>query len=206
MEKVLSSEVDIFHTCARILIAGFSNSGKSYFTSKLINLYKNKFKRIIVIGSDLEQVDQVEIVRNDDFNAFLEHDGLSHILIIFDDIIYQPKKLKHATEVFIKGRHKNISSIFLTQNIFLPNKDYRCISLNSTHVILMRMRDIRQITHFSSTFLTQEKREAFLNLYKLIVLKEKYRYLLIDFTQNSDSKLQLRTNLVGEGLEKCIQI
>ena len=114
--------------------------------------------------------------------------------------------MKIACEVFIRGRHKNISVILISQNIFLQSKEFRCISLNCTHIILLRMRDFRQISHFSSTFLTQEKKEAFLKLYKLIVLKDKYQYLLIDFNKNFDSKLQLRTNLFGEGPEKCIQI
>ena len=206
MEKILHSEVDIFHTTARILIAGFSGSGKSFFTSKLINLYKHKFSRIISIGSDLEQVDQVDIIRDDDFNPFLDHDGLLPILLIYDDIIFDAAKMKIACEVFIRGRHKNISVILISQNIFLQSKEFRCISLNCTHIILLRMRDFRQISHFSSTFLTQEKKEAFLKLYKLIVLKDKYQYLLIDFNKNFDSKLQLRTNLFGEGPEKCIQI
>ena len=206
MDEIPESEVDIFHTCARILIAGFSGSGKSYFASKLIRKYKHKFDQIILIGGNLEGVEDLGVVRRDDFNIELDANGIDNILLCFDDILYDSKLMKVAANLYTRGRHKKNSCLMLSQNIFHPSSDFRCISLNSTHIVLMRMRDNRQITHFSSSFLTQEKREAFVKLYKLIVLKEKYRYLLVDFTKNPCSKLMIRTNLFNESLETCLQI
>ena len=207
MESVSSDQVDLFHNCSRILIGGFSGSGKSYLTAKLINHYQHKFERIVVIGSDLGTIQNEKIVRDDNFNIEqFENINNNHWLLVYDDVIHNKTQLRQAMISFFMGRHKKISCIFLTQNIFLNSNDFRTIALNSTHIILLRMRDNRQITHFSSSFLPREKRENFLKLYKLIVLKKKFQYLLIDFLQDPDSSLLIRTNLFDEGLQTCIQI
>ena len=55
------------------------------------------------------------------------------ILIIFDDMIadlVSNKKIKIATELFIRGRKFNISLVFITKSYFAVPKDIR---LNATH-------------------------------------------------------------------------
>ena len=50
--RVMEPELDIFNKPAQILVAGASNSGKSYLVSRLIQRWYEKFERIVVIGSD----------------------------------------------------------------------------------------------------------------------------------------------------------
>lgn len=199
------NDISLFNKPHRILISGFSGSGKSFFTSNLIKKYRSNFKRVIVIGSDLENVHDLNVERLDDFNPFDLDEGEigEHILLIFDDIIYQKKLLKLAGEVFIRGRHLNISCILLTQNLFINDPNFRTLALNVTHLILFRMRCIVQLTTFARTFLNKTEIESFLKLYKKIVLGvNKYGYLLVDFTTDSESILKLRSNIIGEEYER----
>jgi len=206
MTLVSAGDLDIFHDPSRLLIGGFSGSGKSYFVSKLLKKYNHKFRKIIVVGSDLENVEGIKIERNDSFNPLLEEELETPLLIIYDDVLFNKKILENAAEVYIRGRHLKISSIFLTQNLFFSDKNFRIISLNCTHVILFRTRDIGQIKFFIRSYLQGSQVENFINLYKRYVLKEKHRYLMIDFTKDIESPLAIRKNVVDEGYEIGISL
>ena len=200
--RVTEDVLDIFNKPARLLVSGFSGSGKSTFVCKLIEKYRNKFQRVIVLGSELDISKELNIEFNSDFNPFQEFLRGS-TLLIFDDIIYNKKLLTLAGEVFIRGRHLNISSILVTQNIFLSDKNFRQISLNTTHIILFKHRDEKQIICFSRSFLSDEKVKEFHSLYKKVVAKQKHQYLLIDFTVDIDSAVAIRSNVLGDGYERA---
>jgi len=201
MTTVPGSDLDIFNEPARLIVSGYSGSGKSHFVVKLLKKYSHKFKKIIVVGSDLENTDGLNIERKDTFNPFLEDDLDSPLLIVYDDVLFNKKIIESAAEVYIRGRHLNISAIFLTQNLFFSNSHFRVISLNASHYILFKSRDLKQISHFSRSFLLESQVESFIKLYRKYVMKEKYRYILIDFTKDIESPLAIRKNIVGESYE-----
>jgi len=206
MRSIHDEELDIFNTPARVLVAGYSGSGKSYFVSRLIRKYREKFGRVIVVGSDVENCQDLNITRNDNFNPLIdddEDDDISDnsnkaILVVYDDVIYNKKILETAAEVFIRGRHKNISSIFITQNLFLNNNHYRQIALNVSHIVLLRTRNLSQISCFSKSFLTNSQVSDFVKVYRRHVMREKFKYLMIDFTKDVESPLAIRKNILGE--------
>lgn len=108
--------------------------------------------------------------------------------------------------VYVRSRHMNTVSIYLTQNIFHSSKFFRTISLNSSHVLLFSMRDMRQIGVFSRTFLDSYKSKKFVAMYKKFILGRPYGYILVDFTQLHRSKLIFRTNIANENLENLIML
>jgi len=209
METILKEDVDLFVKPSRFLVAGLSGSGKSYFTSNLIRRYRDKFDKIVVIGSDLENISDLNVERNDSFNPLNdEYDSENKsLLIVFDDVIFYPHLVKVAGEIFVRGRHKNISALFLTQNLYMSDKSFRILSLNASHVVLFTIRDINQIKYFGKSFLNEEKVSDFITLYKKIVLKRSHGYLLIDFTKSYDSRLKIRSSVLGENiLEEVFEI
>ena len=161
--RVAHSEINIFHRPARLLISGYSGSGKSSLVSALVKQYRESFERVFILGSDLENSKELNITHDDDFNPFQEH-LTGSTLLIFDDVIYNKTLINLAGEIFVKGRHLNVSSIFITQNLFLSNNNFRQISLNASHVILLRHRDEKQIICFARTFLSDQKTKQFLAL------------------------------------------
>lgn len=103
-----------------------------------------------------------------------------------------------AKTCFIKGRHQNISSIFLTQNLYLQDKAFRIIGLNCSHTILCKSRDLKQISLFAGSFLEKKLVASFIEVYKQMVQKKKFGYILIDFQQDIDSPIAVRTNVFNE--------
>ena len=99
--------------------------------------------------------------------------------------------------MFIRGRHLNISSILITQNLFLADKNFRQISLNITCIVLLRHRDMKQILTFGRSFLPDSKVKQFLSLYTKIIAKGKFNHLLIDFTSDFDSPISIRSSVVN---------
>ena len=204
-EVVNEAELNIFLRPCRLGIYGYSGSGKTYLLSKLIRKYYTKFNTIIVIGSQLENLDDLKINYLASFNPF-EETYKEPLLLVFDDILLNKDILKIASEVFIRGRHKNISSVFLGQNPFYQDKYFRLITLNCSHIILSKCRDINQISCLAKTFLEKEKVKDFVALYRDIVLSDGFGYLLIDFTKALYNKLFIRTNIADEGPIRAFEL
>ena len=68
------------------------------------------------------------------------------VLIVFDDMIadmMNNKKLNPVvTELFIRGRKRNISVVFVTQSYFKVPKQVR---LNTTHFFIMKIPNKREL-------------------------------------------------------------
>ena len=119
-------------------------------------------------------------------------------MVIYDDIILNKKLISDATDIFYRGRHMKININVWSQNSFFNCQFFRVISLNATHIVLFRMCDLKQISCYGKTLLTKNKVETFLILYKKLVLKQKYSYRLIVFTQTSEDVSAIRSLVANE--------
>ena len=199
-----TDDVDLFTSPSRIIIAGYSNSGKSELCKKIITKYEGKFDLIIYCGTDRHDLEESGIsdkfkVYKDLINPFDHTDFIDKgVLIIIDDLFTEAINNKNITEAFTKGRHKKISLIFITQNIFASGKYARNIALNSSHFILMRNRDMSQIENLGRQIFGREKGKNLVEVYQKSLSYNKYGYLLIDLSPETSEELQLRTNIVDE--------
>lgn len=110
-----------------------TQSGKSVFTKRLIENSQEMFtippEKILYAYSEYQKLfDEMEHIRNLTF-----HEDLPD---------------KQQLEEFSKD--KNISCIFISQNLFQPGKYARTISLNCTNFVLFRNPRERQIIQFAS--------------------------------------------------------
>jgi hypothetical protein len=69
-------------------------------------------------------------------------------LIVLDDFMAQSGKDKRIADLFTKGsHHRNLSIIYIVQNIFHQGKEMRNISLNAHYIVLFKSpRDKQQIS------------------------------------------------------------
>ena len=165
---ILSKDIDIFKNNARLIVAGASNSGKTSLIIKLILNNESKFDKIIIAGSPtIHEISSYEKLKNKiiTLKHFPSIDELSdladsnfHKLLIMDDNYYLANSDVNVLSYFTHGRHQNISPVLITQNIFYARGKYsRDISLNATHFIILKSRDLSQLNVLSRQVYGLEK-------------------------------------------------
>ena len=122
-----------------------------------------------------------------------DNDSLDNNLIVLDDLMSECIDNKNILQLFTIGsHHKNISVIFLTQNIFCKGKHSRSINLNSHYLILFRNpRDASQINHLGRQLYPKNTKyfeEAFND-----AISTPYGYLIVDLKQDTPEDLRLRS-------------
>ena len=200
------SHLDIFCQPARIIIAGSSNSGKTQLTTNLALKYADKFETIIVCGVSYHDLQTSSIscevkVFTDIVSPFdyVDDDNKQRgLLYILDDCFLEASQNKYVVDAFTKGRHSNISIIFITQNLFFSGRHARNISLNASHYILTKNRDRGQVEVLGRQLFGKSRGCDFGEIYKKALDLRNYGYLLIDLTPNTPEELQLRSNIVNE--------
>ena len=125
-------------------------------------------------------------------------DGLASTLIILDDLMSETNQL--VANMFTKiSHHRNVSVVYLTQNVFDKNKYARTISLNAHYLVLFKnSRDASQfacqsVCHVGDTDVSEYVKVA-IEAYK-DATSAPYGYLLIDLKPEQDERCRLRTNV-----------
>ena len=101
------------------------------------------------------------------------------VLIIFDHMIaiIRSEKFKAILkELFIRCRKLNISIVFITQSYFRTPKDAR---LNSTHYILMKIRNKKELKCIAEGNSGHLDLKKFLKMYNYCT-KEPYSFMMVD--------------------------
>jgi hypothetical protein len=134
---------------------------------------------------------QVEF--NEGLPDVTQFDGKEALLLVIDDLMSETNESVSA--IFTKiSHHRNVSVVYITQNMFPKNKHARTISLNSHYMILFKNpRDAgqfatlaRQMYPSGSKFAIEAFKDA---------TEAPFGYLLIDMKPDTDEKHRLRTNI-----------
>jgi hypothetical protein len=118
-----------------------------------------------------------------------------HGLIILDDLMAQVVAQKDMELLFTQGcHHKQLSVIFITQNLFLQGKSARTIALNTWYLVLFKnVRDSSQVMHLGRQ-LYPGRGGVLVDAYN-DVMKTMYNYLVVDMSPRGDDRLRLRTRI-----------
>lgn len=181
------------------IIGGPSKAGKSQFTLKLIqnvnSIVEPPPQEIVWCYSIFQKV--FESIKNVHFIEGLpnisEFDGSKRVLLIIDDLMQHVNE--SVEKIFTRdSHHKNISVIFITQNIFHSSKHNRTMNLNAQYLVLFKNpRDVGQISHLSRQMYPGQGKflvEAFKNATNV-----SYGYLFLDLSPKTDENLRVRTNI-----------
>ena len=120
------------------------------------------------------------------------------VLIVFDDMIVDMinnnNKILNpvVTELFIRGRKRGISIVFITQSYFKVPKDVR---LNSTHFFIMKIPNKRELQQIALNHSSDIDFKDFIKIYKKCTA-EPYSFLVNDTTLPSDDPLRFRKDLL----------
>lgn len=113
-------------------------------------------------------------------------------LLILDDLMRDSNNPIIA-DIFTRGsHHKNLSVMFLTQNLFHQNKYSRDISLNTHYLVFFKNpRDKNQIMHLGKQIFPENVR--FVQECYLDATSKPHGFLLIDLKQDTLDEHRFRT-------------
>lgn len=199
-----------FTACSPMMIAGPTNSGKTFWVKKLLmnemftelvssvlycyGVYQEIYAKLV---SDMEKRGRhIELHEGLPSTEKLKsmNDGKFH-LVILDDLMEYIINNPVAEAMFTKYcHHFHITTIFITQNIFAQGKCARTIALN-IHVLVLfaNKRDASQIR----TLARQQcptNAKACIEAYEDAVLKP-YGYFVIDCSPSGEFLFRWRTNI-----------
>ena len=180
-------------------VAGPTGCGKTQFTFKLIENANEMLSpppsKIYYCYGEYQSLfaNYPHVIFNEGLPDITNFDGRQPVLLVIDDLMQETNDT--VANIFTKiSHHRNVSVLYLTQNIFPKNKYARTISLNSHYLVLFKNpRDAGQIAVLSrqmypngSKFAVEGFRDA---------TAKPYGYLLIDMKPDTDEKHRLRTNI-----------
>ena len=199
------AEIDYFFsfqhpfTC---LISGPTMSGKTFFVKKLIELTKSHitpmpdethfyYSEWQPIYNKMKNVQFFNKIPELD-----EYNGQKKILLIIDDLMVEANN--KLGNFYTKGaHHKNLSVVFITQNLYNSNRDQRTINLNAQYLIIFKNpRDMLQIQHLGRSILgrnTNEFESAF-----RYATQYAYGYLLLDMRQDTPDQFRFMTYILND--------
>ncbi len=215
MDKIYTEDdVNLFRHPSRIMIAGFTNSGKTSLCTRLVEKYHKTFSKIVISGVKTHPLQNNNEIReklllSEDIVNLLDDDSPYNnpnesTLHILDDNFLIAANSETVVNSFTRGRHANLSVIFITQNLFFPGRHARSMHLNTSHYILMKSRDLFQIECLARQIYGKGIAKKFVEVYKTLVVRNSYGYLLVDLAAGTPEPLQLRSNIVNE--EPCERV
>jgi len=123
-----------------------------------------------------------------------EFDGNVSTLLVLDDLMNELNE--RVSLLFTReSHHRNLSVIFITQNVFQNSKYGRTMNLNSQYLVLFKNpRDASQVS-FISRQMTPGK-SSFVNEAFKDATDRPYGYLFLDFKADTPEELRVRANVL----------
>ena len=194
-----------------MIVSGPSNSGKTYFVKTLIEnvekVISQKIENIVYIYACWQPLyDDLLKSRNINFvegipTSLCDDDLLpvnKNNLLIIDDLMNDASNNVEVQNVFTKYvHHRNLSCLYLVQNLFFQGKVSRTINLNTNYLVLFKnprdkyqvMLMARQMFPGKSAFFMECFEDA---------TSVPYGYLLVDYKARTPDHLRLRTDLLSD--------
>ena len=194
------------HPCT-IMVSGPTGSGKTKFVERV--LIEHRFSvlhnRVFWIYSEWQPAyDKLQHLLPyihfqkglGDENEF--YNSLSNMnlnLVILDDQMSSVGNSKTLSRLFTEGsHHRNLSIIYIVQNLFDRGRSHRTVSLNAQYFVLFKNpRDKSQIDSIARQMYpgkTKFLREAFQD-----ATKQPFTYLVIDMHPNTSEEERVLTNI-----------
>ena len=197
-----------FHHPTSIVVAGPTRSGKTYFVIKCLkHSHIQPFpNRILFLYKEWQPAyDELKILLSDvEFHEGVDVPSLNYLsvadknLVIIDDLMSSAGDSKQISKLFTQeSHHKNLTVIFLVQNLFYHGKEMRNISLNAHYLVLYKNpRDKSQIRYLAQQIFPENTKflvNAFLN-----ATLHPHSYLLLDLHPETLEDFRTLTNIFPE--------
>ena len=186
-----------------MMVTGPSASGKTEWTRKLLlsTLKQPPSARIIwcygqwqPLYEDLQKkLPSIEFVHGipEYLNSSQFINPSQRNLIVFDDLMTEAKCDQRIADIFTRGsHHRNLSCVYLTQNIFPQGKACRDIALNTQYLVLFNNPIDRQ----QVATLARRIYAMFMKRFEDATSRP-YGYLVVDLKPNTTEQDRLKTDI-----------
>ena len=181
------------------MICGPTGCGKTFFVKKFFKyipqMIDTRFERILFYYSEwqsgyAEYGDKIEFREGLPQSADFASDPRAKLIVI-DDLMREASN-NSIVDLFTKGsHHKNLSVIFITQNLFHQGHGQRDISLNTNYIVVFKNpRDRAQIQHLARQIFPENPR--FLQEVYFDATSRPHGYLLLDLKQSTPDNCRFR--------------
>jgi hypothetical protein len=117
----------------------------------------------------------------------------------------QSGKDKRIADLFTKGsHHRNLSIIYIVQNMFHLGKEMRNISINAHYIVLFKSRRVKQQISMPARQGNPGKVQEFMMSYEDATSRS-HEYLMLDLKPTTDDQQRLKTNVLPGEIAKFIQ-
>ena len=174
----------LFKIGSKINVCGSSGSGKTYWLTEYLTKVDNRFDEIIWITNSLSAEQElikdlkkklgskfilkIGLVENEGElkEMFKENkDDKIKTAVILDDLMMEQGKF--TSELFLAGRHLNLTIFQIVQSIFSGNKQSRNMSNNIQYYVLFEFPDALSIVELARRLTTNKKdKEAVVDAWK----------------------------------------
>ena len=190
-------------------IVGPSGSGKTHFVCKLLQnetFFKENFNKIYWHqGGDgesgLTDKERCKLTRIKYINGFDQNWSKrlkSGDVIVIDDLYQEANKEADFNNLFTKiARHREVTVIFITQNLFHQGGQHRTRNLNVHYLVLFKNPRDQTVIDFVA-------RQAYPHDKKYLVdafhdaTKNAHGYIFIDFTQQCPDDERVKTDIFNQ--------
>jgi GTPase SAR1 family protein len=181
------------------IVSGPTGCGKTVFTFKFISESMHMItpapEKIIYCYGEYQPVfnEYPNVIFNEGLPDISQFDGKERTLLILDDLMTETTD--SVSNIFTKvSHHRNVSVLYLTQNLFYKSKQNRTMSLNAHYIVLFKNpRDAMQVATLArqmypgkGQFLVEAFKDA---------TEKAFGYLLLDLKPDTEEKYRIRTNI-----------
>ena len=190
-----------------MMVTGPSGSGKTEWTRKLLlsSLVQPPPERILwcfgqwqPLYEDLQKrITCIEFIRC--IPDYLDNshfiDPSKRNLIIFDDLMTEAKCDQRIADLSTKdSHHRNISIVYLTQNVFSQGKAFRDITLNTQYLVLFNNPIDRQQVATLTRRIYPSTSVTFMRKFEDATVRP-YGYLVLDLKSSTSEQDRLQTDI-----------
>lgn len=202
-----------FEPHCSIMVCGASASGKTSFVVDCIKHLKGMFatdipgKIVYFYGVYQPLFETLEVCHNvqciagapsaEDIDSIIESNKPNSTLIVLDDLMDIVTQSEHLCKLFTEGcHHKNICTIFLTQNLYSGGKYCRTIARNTHYFAFTKSpRNASSLRTLATQVFSGKKRRTVVDAYEDICDKNEHDVLLIDLHPQSNKRFRIRSNI-----------
>ena len=192
-------------------IVGPSGSGKTHFVVNLLNsstrssIFKEPIRNIYwLMGTDEgeagDTLKQFKTLKNIKIlKGFLpgwQNKPSRGDVVVIDDLFSESTKETDFNNMFTKvARHRQVTVIFITQNLFHQGGQHRTRNLNVHYLAIFKNPRDNTVIDYLARQAFPSNRNYLIDAFKDATVDRPHGYLFLDFTQTCPDMLRVRTDI-----------